>query len=161
PQSPASPPQPAPQSPPAPTAAPQAPASQPAAEQSPSSPAPAAQPAQPAKQPSQVEMVRRAWPEVLEFLKNESRLIWMTVNGNAQVVGYDGKLLTIGFDNDGARNTVQMRGGAQLLAAGFHQVLGIQPELDLISGITGGGSPKEPSRQTRPQPSQPAPARPT
>ena len=169
PQSPASPAQPAPQSPAAQSAAPQSPASQPAAEQSPSSPAPAAQPApasqeqpvQPAKQPSQVEMVRRAWPEVLEFLKNESRLIWMTVNGNAQVVGYDGKLLTIGFDNDGARNTVQMRGGAQLLAAGFHQVLGIQPELDLISGITGGGSPKEPSRQTRPQPSQSAPARPT
>ena len=107
---------------------------------------------QPAQQASQVEMVRRAWPEVLEFLKNESRLIWMTVNGNAQIVGFDGKLLTIGFDNDGARNTVQMRGGANLLAAGFNQVLGIQPELDLISGTSDGGSPKGASRPARQQP---------
>src|SRR5699024_7176230 len=107
---------------------------------------------QPAQQTSQVEMVRRAWPEVLEFLKNESRLIWMTVNGNAQIVGFDGKLLTIGFDNDGARNTVQMRGGANLLAAGFNQVLGIQPELDLISGTSDGGSPKGASRPARQQP---------
>lgn len=115
---------------------------------------------QPAEQqPSQVEMVRRAWPEVLEFLKNESRLIWMTVNGNAQVVGFDGKLLTIGFDNDGARNTVQMRGGAKLLSAGFNHVLGIQPELDLISGTSDGGSPKGSSRPARQQP-QPARQRP-
>ena len=131
---------------------------------------PAAQPQQPpaqpqpepagAPQPSQVEMVRRAWPEVLEFLKNESRLIWMTVNGNAQVEGYDGKLLTIGFDNDGARNTVQMRGGEKLLAAGFNHVLGIQPELDLISGTSDGGSPKGPSRQARPQQPSQSPATP-
>ncbi|MDN5703865.1 MAG: DNA polymerase III subunit gamma and tau [Yaniella sp.] len=112
-----------------------------------------------AQQPSQVEMARRAWPEVLEFLKNESRLIWMTVNGNAQVVGFDGKLLTIGFDNDGARNTVQMRGGANLLSAGFNHVLGIQPELDLISGTPDGGSPKGSSRPARQQP-QPARQRP-
>ncbi|MDN6150643.1 MAG: DNA polymerase III subunit gamma and tau [Yaniella sp.] len=114
---------------------------------------------QAAQQPSQVEMARRAWPEVLEFLKNESRLIWMTVNGNAQVVGFDGKLLTIGFDNDGARNTVQMRGGANLLSAGFNHVLGIQPELDLISGTPDGGSPKGSSRPARQQP-QPARQRP-
>src|SRR5699024_4415843 len=101
---------------------PQAAASQDASEQ----PAQQQAPAEP--QPSQVEMVRRAWPEVLEFLKSQSRLIWMTINGNAQVVGFDGHLLTIGFDNDGARNTVQMRGGKDLLAAGFNHVLGIQPE---------------------------------
>src|SRR5699024_10146888 len=95
-------------------------------------------------------------PEVLELLKNESRLIWMTINGNAQVEGYDGKLLTIGFDNDGARNTVQMRGGERLLAAGFRHVLGIQPELDLLSRISGGGSPKVDSRApTQHQPPTP------
>ena len=125
----------------------QPPAETPAAPEAPQAPEP--EPSKPAQQqPSQVEMVRRAWPEVLEFLKNESRLIWMTVDGNAQVVGYDGQLLTIGFDNDGARNTVQMRGGEKLLAAGFHQVLGIQPQLDLISGT--GDSPKGSSRQARP-----------
>ena len=146
-----------------PQQAPSAPQQQPAAqqptapEQPPATPPQQAAPQQPAQQPSQVEMVRRAWPEVLEFLKNESRLIWMTVNGNAQVVGYDGKLLTIGFDNDGARSTVQQRGGEKLLAAGFNQVLGIQPELDLISGTSDGGSPKGPSRPARPQPQQ-APA---
>src|SRR5699024_8153125 len=54
---------------------PQAAASQDASEQ----PAQQQAPAEP--QPSQVEMVRRAWPEVLEFLKSQSRLIWMTING--------------------------------------------------------------------------------
>lgn len=134
------------------------PAGQPASQfqpAAPETPQPAPEkPQQPApsQQLSQVEMARRAWPEVLEFLKSESRLIWMTVEGNAQVVGFDGKLLTIGFDNDGARNTVQQRGGAKLLAAGFHHVLGIQPDLDLISGTSDGGFPKGPSHQTRPQP---------
>ena len=155
---------------PMPAPQPQAPQQRPAAQQ-PQQPAAQHPPATPpqqtapqqssqppaAQQPSQVEMVRRAWPEVLEFLKNESRLIWMTINGNAQVVGYDGKLLTIGFDNDGARSTVQQRGGEKLLTAGFNHVLGIQPELDLISGTSGGGSPKAPSRPARPQPQQ-APA---
>ena len=155
--------QPAAQQPQAPSTPPQQPAAQQPStpEQPPATPPQQTSPQQPAQQVSQVEMVRRAWPEVLEFLKNESRLIWMTVNGNAQVVGYDGKLLTIGFDNDGARSTVQQRGGEKLLAAGFHHVLGIQPELDLISGTSDGGSPKAPSRPARPQPQQaPAPTPP-
>ena len=147
------------QQPPTPQTAPAAPQQPPAAQQQPPT-APQQPAAKPAVQPSQVEMVRRAWPEVLEFLKTESRLIWMTVNGNAQVVGYDGKLLTIGFDNDGARTTVQQRGGEKLLAAGFQHVLGIQPELDLISGTSDGGSPKAPSRPARPQPPQARPAMP-
>src|SRR5699024_3305769 len=109
-------------------------AEQPAQQQAPAEP-----------QPSQVEMVRRAWPEVLEFLKSQSRLIWMTINGNAQVVGFDGHLLTIGFDNDGARNTVQMRGGKRLLAAGFKHMLGIQPVLDLFINAFFGVPPKAPS----------------
>src|SRR5699024_6492594 len=41
-----------------------------------------------AQQRSRVEMVRRAWPEVLELFKNGSRLIWMTANGNAQIVDF-------------------------------------------------------------------------
>src|SRR5699024_11836194 len=78
---------------------------------------------------------------------------------------YDGKLLTIGSDYDGPRNRVQRRGGERLLAAGFNHVLGIQPERDLISGTSDGGTPKAPSRQARPQqpaqPSQPPAAPPT
>src|SRR5690606_8625800 len=109
----------------------------------PTPPTPRPEPAPPAGSPqgggaSQVEMIRRAWPEILAYLEEHSRLVWMLVSQNASVAGFDGQLLTIGLSGDGPRDTVQRRGGDQVIAAAVHSVLGIQPQLDLI---TGGSAP--------------------
>ncbi|VXC06783.1 DNA polymerase III subunit gamma and tau [Citricoccus sp. K5] len=126
---------------------------------------PAAPPATPTTQggsASQVEMIRRAWPEILGYLEEHSRLVWMLVSQNASVAGFDGQLLTIGFSGDGPRDTVQRRGGDQVISEAVHSVLGIQPQLDLITGGSapaGGSSPKAEGRPAlaAPQPDAPRP----
>ncbi len=121
--------------------------------------APQGQPAQgqPAASASQVEMIRRAWPEVLAYLEEHSRLVWMLVSQNASVAGFDGQLLTIGFSGDGPRDTVQRRGGDQVIAQAVHAVLGIQPRLDLITGGTAPAGGPGPKAEGRPAPAAPRP----
>ncbi|MFC7401750.1 DNA polymerase III subunit gamma and tau [Citricoccus sp. GCM10030269] len=105
----------------------------------------------PSRSSSQVDMIRRAWPEILTYLEENSRLVWMLVSQNASVTGFDGELLTIGFSGDGPRDTVQRRGGDQIIAEAVHAVLGIRPRLDLITGGSapaGGSSPKAEGRPT-------------
>ncbi len=125
---------------------------------------PAGPPQQPSGGGNSVEMIRRAWPEVLDVLQENARFIWIVVSQNASVAGFDGQLLTIGFANDGARDRVQQRGGDQDIARAVNQVLGMQPQIDLITGgaaPAGGPGPKAEGRPTpaAPQPQQsPAPA---
>ncbi|MGW3945390.1 DNA polymerase III subunit gamma and tau [Micrococcus endophyticus] len=107
--------------------------------------------AAPAPAPSQVEKVRRAWPDILAALEDASRLMWMIVKDNASVAGYDGSLLTIGFQQDGPRQMLLGRGGDRVLAEAVHQVLGIRPQLDLILGgdaPQGGSRPAQGQAQT-------------
>ena len=144
-----------------------APPAAPAAESMPAAPAADSTPATPPATPptqggsaSQVEMIRRAWPEILGYLEEHSRLIWMLVSQNASVAGFDGQLLTIGFSGDGPRDTVQRRGGDQVISEAVNSVLGIQPQLDLITGGSapaGGSSPKAEGRPAlaAPQPDAP------
>ena len=139
------------------TGAAPAPAHGPEATAAPSSPTPA-----PAA--SQVEMIRRAWPDILAALEDASRLVWMLVKDNASVAGYDGSLLTIGFQQDGPRQSLLGRGGDRVLGEAVHQVLGIRPRLDLILGgdaptgdarTQSGARPAGPARTDRPE--RPAP----
>ncbi|WP_313823766.1 DNA polymerase III subunit gamma and tau, partial [Citricoccus sp.] len=148
----------------APPAAESAPAAPSSAESAPA--APAATPPTHGGSTSQVEMIRRAWPEILGYLEEHSRLIWMLVSQNASVAGFDGQLLTIGFSGDGPRDTVQRRGGDQVISEAVHSVLGIQPQLDLITGGSapaGGSSPKAEGRPAlaAPQPDVPQSSTPT
>ncbi|MGD6979130.1 MULTISPECIES: DNA polymerase III subunit gamma and tau [Citricoccus] len=112
---------------------------------------------QPGASASQVEMIRRAWPEVLAYLEEHSRLVWMLVSQNASVAGFDGQLLTIGFSGDGPRDTVQRRGGDQVIAQAVHAVLGIQPRLDLITGGSAPAGGPGPKAEGRPAPAAPRP----
>ena len=127
----------------------------------------------PAPAASQVEMIRRAWPDILTALEDASRLVWMLVKDNASVAGYDGSLLTIGFQQDGPRQSLLGRGGDRVLGEAVHQVLGIRPRLDLILGgdaptgdarAQSGARPAGPARTDRPErpaPQQGRPDRPT
>ncbi|MCV7512468.1 DNA polymerase III subunit gamma and tau [Micrococcus luteus] len=144
------------------TGAAPAPAHRPEETAAPSSPAPA-----PAA--SQVEMIRRAWPDILAALEDASRLVWMLVKDNASVAGYDGSLLTIGFQQDGPRQSLLGRGGDRVLGEAVHQVLGIRPRLDLILGgdtptgdarAQSGARPAGPARTDRPERPAPQQSRP-
>ena len=104
-----------------------------------------------------LDVLHVAWPEVLAHLEEHSRLVWMLVSQNASVAGFDGQLLTIGFSGDGPRDTVQRRGGDQVIAQAVHAVLGIQPRLDLITGGSAPAGGSGPKAEGRPAPAAPRP----
>jgi DNA polymerase-3 subunit gamma/tau len=122
--------QPAPQAPQPPQQAPQ-----------PQAPAQPAQPA-PLGDPSRV---RQMWPDILEAVKNRRRLTWMLLFNNAQVAGFDGETLQVGFDNPGARNSFANSGSEDVLKAAISDALGVQWKIEAIVAPNGGGGPSGPN----------------
>ncbi|CAM5633712.1 hypothetical protein SSPIM334S_03073 [Streptomyces spiroverticillatus] len=92
--------------------------------------APSAGPAQGAP-PSQAAaqgaaQVRNMWPNILEAVKNKRRFTWILLSQNAQVAGFDGTTLQVGFLNAGARDNFASSGSedapyAYVLHAGTKQ----------------------------------------
>ncbi|QIK67668.1 DNA polymerase III subunit gamma and tau [Nocardioides sp. HDW12B] len=58
--------------------------------------------------------MRRLWPEVVEAVKAKRRVTWIQLSQHAQVIGLDGRTLTIGFNNAGARESF-VKGGSDVL----------------------------------------------
>ncbi|WP_019547821.1 DNA polymerase III subunit gamma and tau [Streptomyces sulphureus] len=119
------------------SAPPQAPA--------PSQPSPAPQaggPAAggPAGDPSAgAAQVRQAWPNVLEAVKNRRRFTWILLSQNANIVGFDGTTLQIGFPNSGARDSFTGGGSDEVLRQALGDALGVQWKVEAVVD-PGGGS---------------------
>ncbi|MEV8416240.1 DNA polymerase III subunit gamma and tau, partial [Streptomyces niveus] len=74
--------------------------------QTPEPAAPAPAPAQASGGPVLTQgagQVRNMWPDILEAVKNRRRFTWILLSQNAQVAGFDGTTLQLGFLNAGAR----------------------------------------------------------
>ncbi|MGZ9931874.1 DNA polymerase III subunit gamma and tau [Streptomyces sp. NC-S4] len=115
---------------PAPAPAPAAPAA---------APAPAA--AAPAPSPGMAAgagQVQAMWPGVLDAVKNRRRFTWILLSQNAQVTGFDGTTLQLGFPNAGARDNFASSGSEDVLKA----VLAEQFQVNWkIEAVVGGGAP--------------------
>jgi DNA polymerase-3 subunit gamma/tau len=97
---------------------------------------------------SDLEAVRRMWPEVLNTLAGLKRATWSLVSPYAQVLDHDGKRLLIGFDSPGR---------AQAFSRGAHQEFLRQALIEVI----GLDCPIEASGEgARPAPERVAPAGP-
>ncbi|MFF6955625.1 DNA polymerase III subunit gamma and tau [Streptomyces sp. NPDC008317] len=83
--------------------------------------------------------VRQMWPDILEAVKNRRRLTWMLLFNNAQVAGFDGETLQVGFDNPGARNSFANSGSEDVLKAAISDALGVQWKIEAIVAPNGGG----------------------
>ncbi|MDQ6686763.1 MAG: DNA polymerase III subunit gamma and tau [Actinomycetota bacterium] len=59
--------------------------------------------------------VRRIWPDLLDRVKAERRYTWMLLSQNAQVIGVEGNIVTIGFKSAGARDSFLGRGNDEIL----------------------------------------------
>ncbi|MFE9483949.1 DNA polymerase III subunit gamma and tau [Streptomyces spororaveus] len=115
---------------PAPASAPVAPAAAPAA----AAPAAAPSPGMAAG----AGQVQAMWPGVLEAVKNRRRFTWILLSQNAQVTGFDGTTLQLGFPNVGARDNFASSGSEDVLKA----VLAEQFQVNWkIEAVIGGGSP--------------------
>ncbi|MGP3989127.1 DNA polymerase III subunit gamma and tau [Streptomyces sp. 3N207] len=118
-----------------PPAAP-APSGPPADGASGASDGPTAAPAGGGGDPAQV---RQMWPQILEAVKNRRRFTWILLSQNAQIVGFDGKTLQIGFPNVGARDSFANGGSDEVLRQALGDALGVQWQVEAIVDPSGGG----------------------
>ncbi|AUZ33499.1 DNA polymerase III subunit gamma and tau [Arthrobacter sp. PGP41] len=123
---------------PAPAAEPKAapPAGQ--AEKSPTPAAPTA--AAPAGAPGpmgDVEVLRRAWPDVLQTLSKIKRSTWALVEPNAQVAAFDGHSLTLAFTTSGLAGAFGRADHSENLRQAIHKTVGIDCQ---ITASAGGGT---------------------
>src|SRR5437660_1634377 len=82
------------------------------------------------------------WPQILDAVKNRRRFTWILLSQNAQVVGFDGTTLQLGFANPGARDSFVGGGSEDVLRQAISDALGVQWKIEAIvdpSGGAGGG----------------------
>lgn len=111
--------------------------------------------------------VRNMWPDILEAVKNRRRFTWILLSQNAQVTGFDGSTLQIGFLNAGARDTFSSSGSEevlkQALAEQFNAKWRVESVVDPSGGggqppqTGGGGGGRPPAAPYQPPPAQSAP----
>ncbi|MFC9097690.1 DNA polymerase III subunit gamma and tau [Streptomyces sp. NPDC002387] len=128
-----------------PTAAPAGGGRAPAAQGRPTAPASPAAPAAPAPAASTPGSggldPRTLWPNVLEAVKNRRRFTWILLSQNAQVVGFDGTTLQIGFVNAGARDNFLSSGSEDVLRQALAEQFNVQWKVEAIVDPSGGSAP--------------------
>ncbi|MFH9987657.1 DNA polymerase III subunit gamma and tau [Streptomyces luteogriseus] len=142
-----------------PTAAPGAPASNtppahtpPPTAPAPSTPPPAAQPPAPVAAPAPAPAAsggggldpRMLWPNILEAVKNRRRFTWILLSQNAQVAGFDGTTLQLGFVNAGARDNFLSSGSEDVLRQALGEQFNVQWKIEAIVDPSGGSAPPAP-----------------
>ncbi|MEV5803709.1 DNA polymerase III subunit gamma and tau [Streptomyces parvulus] len=111
----------------------------PATPQAPASPAPAQAPA--AQAPGAGIDPRTIWPNILEAVKNRRRFTWILLSQNAQVTGFDGTSLQIGFVNAGARDNFVSSGSEDVLRQALAEQFNVQWKIDAVVDPSGGSAP--------------------
>ncbi|MFE1032067.1 DNA polymerase III subunit gamma and tau [Streptomyces sp. NPDC058807] len=109
----------------------------------PAAPAPAA--AAPAAPPpgSGVDP-RQIWPNILEAVKNRRRFTWILLSQNAQVTGFDGTTLQVGFVNAGARDNFLSSGSEDVLRQALTEQFNVQWKIEAVVDPSGGSAPAAP-----------------
>ncbi|MFD0165113.1 DNA polymerase III subunit gamma and tau [Streptomyces decoyicus] len=126
--------------------APQSPA--PAAPPEPAPGPPASAPVSPQPQPGAAPgaaqgaaQVRQMWPDILDAVKARRRFTWILLSQNAQVSGFDGTTLQIGFPNAGARDSFANGGSEDVLKDVLAERFQVQWRVEAIVDPSGGANP--------------------
>ncbi|MFD7611305.1 DNA polymerase III subunit gamma and tau [Streptomyces sp. NPDC059828] len=107
-------------------------------------PAPAPVPASTTVSPGAAQgaaQVRNMWPAILEAVKNRRRFTWILLSQNAQVAGFDGATLQIGFINAGARDNFASSGSEEVLRQALAEQFNVQWKIEAIIDPSGGAGP--------------------
>jgi len=86
---------------------------------------------------------RRMWPDVLNKVKEMRRFTWILLSQNAQVIGLDGGVLTVGFKTAGAKDSFIGGGSEEILRQAAIDVIGadwrveaiVDPSADPSAGV--------------------------
>ncbi|WP_330289579.1 DNA polymerase III subunit gamma and tau [Streptomyces sp. NBC_00576] len=82
---------------------------------------------------------RMLWPNILESVKNRRRFTWILLSQNAQVSGFDGTTLQLGFMNAGARDNFSSSGSEEVLKQALAEQFNVQWRIEAVVDPTGGG----------------------
>ncbi|MFF3848700.1 DNA polymerase III subunit gamma and tau [Streptomyces sp. NPDC002328] len=129
----------APSGPPTPPAPAAPPAQAPAPAGSPNASAPAAY-----APPAGGLDPRMLWPNILEAVKNRRRFTWILLSQNAQVTGFDGTTLQLGFVSAGARDNFAGSGSEDVLRQALTEQFNVQWKIEAVVDPSGGGSAAAP-----------------
>ncbi|MEU5880869.1 DNA polymerase III subunit gamma and tau [Spirillospora sp. NPDC047279] len=124
--------------------APQAPPPRPEPRQAPPAPASAPPPAAPAAGGGMdIGTVQRLWPDIVEAVKQKSRVAWMVIMNGARPLTLDGNLLTLSFEAEGARTNFANGGRDAVLREVLKERMGVDWRIDTVLGgaAPGGGRP--------------------
>ncbi|NJP51946.1 DNA polymerase III subunit gamma and tau [Streptomyces sp. SBST2-5] len=103
-----------------------------------------AQPAAPAAPAAGGLDPRGLWPDILEAVKNRRRFTWILLSQNAQVSGFDGTTLQLGFVNAGARDNFLSSGSEDVLRQALAEQFNVQWRIEAIVDPSGGGGAPSP-----------------
>ncbi|MFF6775844.1 DNA polymerase III subunit gamma and tau [Streptomyces sp. NPDC012637] len=102
--------------------------------------------------------VRNMWPQILEAVKGRRRFTWILLSQNAQVAGFDGTTLQLGFLNAGARDNFASSGSEDVLKAALAEQFNVHWRIEAIIDPSGGASPPPAAGGFGGRPPAPAPA---
>jgi DNA polymerase III subunit gamma/tau len=95
-----------------------------------------------------VEVLRRAWPEVLQTLAKIKRSTWALVEPNAQVGQFDGQVLTLVFTTSGLAGAFGRADHSENLRQAIHKTIGIDCQITAVAGA-GSSASSEPNPKAR------------
>ncbi|MEW1901816.1 DNA polymerase III subunit gamma and tau [Streptomyces sp. NPDC086147] len=129
----------------------------------PQAPAPATTPAPapaatPAPTGGDTAQVRNLWPQILDAVKNRRRFTWILLSQNAQVAGFDGTTLQLGFLNAGARDNFASSGSEDVLKQALAEQFNVNWKVEAIVDPSGGAAPPPAAANFGGRPAAPAPA---
>ncbi len=81
------------------------------------------------------------WPDILDAVKARRRFTWILLSQNAQVSGFDGTTLQIGFPNAGARDSFANGGSEDVLKDVLAERFQVQWRVEAIVDPSGGANP--------------------
>ncbi len=92
-----------------------------------------------------VEVLRRAWPEILDSLTKVKRSSWALVAPNATPQSFDGEVLQLSFSTAGLAGAFSRGDHADNLRAAIHKTLGMNCRINAVAGdSSSAGSSAEP-----------------
>ncbi len=126
---------------PVPAAAPEAAPSVPA----PAPHVPAAVPGPASGPGADVEVLRRAWPDILQTLTKIKRSTWALVEPNAQVGHFEDHVLTLAFTTPGLAGAFGRADHAENLRQAIHKTIGIDCQIRAVAGNSNSPASSEPN----------------
>ncbi|HEY9355117.1 MAG TPA: DNA polymerase III subunit gamma and tau, partial [Arthrobacter sp.] len=114
-------------------------------------PGPPAAPAAAAGPGGDVEVLRRAWPEILQTLSKIKRSTWALVEPNAQVAAFDGQGLTLAFSTSGLAGAFGRADHSENLRQAIHKTVGIDCQITAVAGGSNSGNNSPASSEPNPK----------